>query len=133
MRHFHLEVDIDFNKKVINGSNTLTLESIKDNVNVVDLDIFKMDVFGVQDANKKDLQFEVRDARNMSDILGDQLRIHLNRPLHRGEKFNITVFYSTTSKTTSLSWMTPEQTASKTLPYLFSQCEPAYCRSIAPL
>jgi leukotriene-A4 hydrolase len=29
--------------------------------------------------------------------------------------------------------MTPEQTASKILPYLFSQCEAAHCRAIAPL
>lgn len=29
--------------------------------------------------------------------------------------------------------MTPEQTDSKVLPYLYSQCEETYCRSIAPM
>lgn len=29
--------------------------------------------------------------------------------------------------------MTPDQTSSKDLPYLFTQCEPTECRSLAPL
>lgn len=33
----------------------------------------------------------------------------------------------------ALSWMTPEQTAGKKLPYLFSQCESINCRSVAPM
>lgn len=33
----------------------------------------------------------------------------------------------------ALSWMTPEQTSGKKLPYLFSQCESINCRSVAPL
>ena len=33
----------------------------------------------------------------------------------------------------ALSWMTPEQTSGKKLPYLFSQCESINCRSVAPM
>jgi len=32
-----------------------------------------------------------------------------------------------------MSWLTPEQTATKIMSYMFSQCEPIYCRSVAPL
>lgn len=32
-----------------------------------------------------------------------------------------------------MSWMTEEQTATKVLKYMFTQCEPIYCRSVAPL
>lgn len=46
---------------------------------------------------------------------------------------NITINYQTNSESLALNWLTPAQTAGKTLPYLFTQCEPAYCRSVAPL
>jgi leukotriene-A4 hydrolase len=69
----------------------------------------------------------------MSNILGDQLHIMLKNPINQRQTINLTIFYSTTNQANALSWMTPEQTASKVLPYLYSQCEPAYCRSIAPL
>lgn len=31
-----------------------------------------------------------------------------------------------------MNWLTKEQTATKELQYLFSQCEPIECRSMAP-
>jgi leukotriene-A4 hydrolase len=33
----------------------------------------------------------------------------------------------------AMSWMNEDQTATKVLKYLFTQCEPIYCRSVAPL
>ena len=50
-----------------------------------------------------------------------------------GDSVEVTVAYSTTSDGYALSFLRAEQTDSKVLPYLFSQCEPSYCRSIAPL
>ena len=32
-----------------------------------------------------------------------------------------------------MNWLTKDQTATKVLQYLFTQCEPIECRSIAPL
>ena len=46
---------------------------------------------------------------------------------------SIRVNYNTKPTAMALSWMTPEQTAGKKLPYLFSQCESINCRSVAPL
>ena len=46
---------------------------------------------------------------------------------------SIRVNYNTQPTAMALSWMTPEQTAGKKLPYLFSQCESINCRSVAPL
>ena len=33
----------------------------------------------------------------------------------------------------ALNWLTKDQTSTKTLPYIFSQCEDANCRSLIPL
>lgn len=43
------------------------------------------------------------------------------------------VEYSTGMHATGLNWLTKKQTYNGNMPYLFSQCEPIYCRSIAPL
>lgn len=50
-----------------------------------------------------------------------------------GSSIQIKIQYSTLPEGLSLSWMSAEQTDSKVLPYLFSQCEAAHCRAIAPL
>ena len=36
--------------------------------------------------------------------------------------------YSTTPASTALAWLTPEQTAGKEQPFLFTQCEAIHCR-----
>ncbi len=50
-----------------------------------------------------------------------------------GSTISIMVSYSTLPSGQALSFMTTEQTDSKVLPYLFSQCESNHCRAVAPL
>jgi len=45
----------------------------------------------------------------------------------------LTVYFESTDDSMAMSWMTPDQTAGKVLPYLFSQCESINCRSVAPM
>ncbi len=47
-------------------------------------------------------------------------------------RFKIKIEYQTSTKCTALQWLEPNQTASKTHPYLFSQCQPIHCRSMVP-
>ena len=49
-----------------------------------------------------------------------------------GNQFKITVSYSTTNGSTALGWLTPEQTADKQHPFLFSKCQSIKCRSMLP-
>lgn len=41
--------------------------------------------------------------------------------------------YYTTTDSQAINWLTEQQTSTKTLKYLFTQCEPIHCRSIAPM
>ena len=59
--------------------------------------------------------------------------VYFNEKIPRGSEIAIKLHYATNTSGSAISWLTPAQTSSKTLPYLFSQCEPIYCRSIAPL
>ena len=47
-------------------------------------------------------------------------------------RFKIKIEYSTSENSTALQWLPPEQTAGKTHPYLFSQCQAIHCRSMVP-
>ena len=44
----------------------------------------------------------------------------------------IKIEYSTSENSTALQWLPPEQTAGKTHPYMFSQCQAIHCRSMVP-
>ena len=55
-------------------------------------------------------------------------QVKLPSPGVDGNQFKIRVNYSTTSGTTALEWLSPEQTADKQGPFLFSQCEAIHCR-----
>lgn len=63
--------------------------------------------------------------------LGTGLKIH-HRALKTGEMITIGVVYRSTNETLTLSWLTPEQTAGKEHPYVYTQNEPIYGRSMMP-
>lgn len=50
-----------------------------------------------------------------------------------GTAYTVKINYATNKDTQAINWLTPEQTAGKKLPYMFTQCEPIHCRAVAPL
>lgn len=51
----------------------------------------------------------------------------------KGKTLDIVIDYHTNSKQTAVSWLNPEQTLGGKFPFMFTQCEAIYCRSIVPI
>lgn len=66
-------------------------------------------------------------------VLGSALRIQLPSALKTKDQVLVRITYATTNKSEAINWLTKEQTGTKVLQYLFTQCEPHHCRSISPL
>ena len=78
----------------------------------------------------KPLTFQV--GALVQDV-GQPLTIELPEQIKPASTLNIRVHYTTNDQATAFSWLTPQQTLGKKLPYLFTQCQFLACRSVAPL
>ncbi|KAH9836660.1 metalloprotease [Rhodofomes roseus] len=127
--HVHFDWTVDWAKQVISGSATHTLVVREDNVNEVVLDAFALNVEKafVED---KETTFSLDPSH---PVMGAALHVPLPSGLKVGEQVKSTIHYSTTKDCMALQWLDKEQTQGKTFPYLFSQCQPIYARSLAPL
>ena len=109
------------------------------------LDIWDMDIDSVE-AMPANAAQALRDGQDvqplasldfktyeLNPIIGQTLAVQLPGLATPNMIQSIRVNYRTQPTSMALSWMTPEQTAGKKLPYLFSQCESINCRSVAPL
>ena len=65
--------------------------------------------------------------------LGSALRIYLTDKVAAGNTLQLMVDYSTNDKSAAINWLTPAQTASDTLSYMFTECQDSHCRSVAPM
>ncbi|EGR31154.1 leukotriene a4 hydrolase, putative [Ichthyophthirius multifiliis] len=126
--HYDHIIYIDFNNKVLNGSTNYQFSALK-NTLVVQLDIRNIEVKQCFMNNQK-LIFNIQ---KVSEQLGDQLNIFLCEDIEKGNIFHIQINYTTiNSQNSALNWLNPQQTKGKLHPYLFTQCEPIYARSIFP-
>jgi len=132
-----LDAEVDFKTSMINANVTHTL-NVLDRTSQLILDTMNLDIKNAwhvtEDAMKKKsyktLNFIVSQPNKN---LGSVVQIQFTEAVQSGTTQMVMVEYSTSPEAIGLNWLTKEQTNTKTLPYLFSQCEPIYCRSIAPL
>jgi aminopeptidase N len=119
VRHLELDLDILFDRKILNGSVRLNYEPGESPELV--LDTRDLQIHGVKNA----AGFELGAP---DPILGSPLRI---RTLP-GETY-VRVHYSTSPAATGLQWLEPSQTAGKQHPFLYSQSQAIHARSWVPL
>ncbi|GJE92025.1 peptidase family M1-domain-containing protein [Phanerochaete sordida] len=126
--HIHFEWTLDFAAQNIAGSATHTLAVKEDGVREVVFDTAALDIEKVE-VDGQAAKYELGEKHV---VMGSALRIPLSSVAKAGSTLKITIFYKTTEGCTALQWLDKDQTQGKKHPYLFSQCQPIYARSLTP-
>ena len=121
--HVDLDLDVSFESKTLSGRALLDILPARGAKQIV-LDVDDLDITEVTTADRKPLRYTVgpRDKE-----LGSALTIDLPASTRQ-----IAIRYSTKPGASALQWLSPELTAGKKLPYLFSQGQPINNRSWIP-
>ena len=123
VHHVALDLGVDFAGKRIGGTATLDIDRKPDAREIV-LDSKGLEVESVTDAEGEPLQFKLGAA---DPAKGAPLAIAL-----RPDTKRLVIRYKSAPDAESLQWLTPEQTAGKRHPYLFSQGQPTLNRGWIP-
>jgi aminopeptidase N len=121
--HVALDLVADFEARRLRGTATLTLQRLAGNTELI-LDTRDLDIQQVTDDSGGTLAFTMGEP---DAILGQALAITLPP---RDTK--VVVRYQTRPQAAALQWLTPEQTAGKKRPYLFSQGQAILTRTWIP-
>jgi leukotriene-A4 hydrolase len=122
MKHLHWVAKIDFDKKVIDATAEWTFTNEK-NVKKLILDSYDLRILQVK-VNDKEVAF----SKGVLDkLIGSAITI----PLTANDSV-VKIYYKTSPTATALQWLSPQQTAGKKMPYLFTQCESINARTIIP-
>ncbi|CCM06484.1 uncharacterized protein FIBRA_08753 [Fibroporia radiculosa] len=127
--HVDFDWTVDFAQSTISGSVTHTLTVRKENVQHV---VFDSSALAIESAvvEGKIAQFDLGAPQ---PVVGSALRVSLPAGLKTDSKVKVTIFYKTSKDSMALQWLAKEQTQGKSFPFLFSQCQPIYARTMAPL
>ena len=127
--HVDLNLDVNFDAKVLDGIATIDFERVKPDADMLVLDTKDLLIKSVRifaDGKPEAVTDYTMDAADK--VLGEALRIPLTDKTDQ-----ILISYRTSPKAEGLQWLSPEQTAGKKHPYLVSQAQALNARTMAPL
>jgi aminopeptidase N len=121
--HVALDLTVDFDARRLGGTAVLDIDRKPEAKKIV-LDDKGLEIAGITDGSKQPLQWQVG-ARDPN--LGTPLTVALRPDTRR-----LVISYKSAPEAGALLWLTPEQTAGKKAPFLFSQGESIENRSWIP-
>jgi len=122
VKHLDLDYDVLFDKRILKGTATLTLD--RQGASQLILDTRKLTIEKVEIAGSP-----AKFSLGASDpILGAPLTISL--PANAA---TVRITYATSPEASALQWLDPAQTAGKKRPFLFTQSQAIHARSWIPL
>jgi leukotriene-A4 hydrolase len=124
VKHLDLDITVNFETQSISGKASWQIDNVsKGNEIIFDENTLNITKVTLGD-DEKETKFE----------LGAAVEFH-GKPLHITIEPNTTkvnIYYSTTKDAVALQWLTPQQTADKKKPFLFSQGESVWSRTWIP-
>jgi leukotriene A-4 hydrolase/aminopeptidase len=129
VRHVDLNFDVLFDRKVLKGASTLTIERIKSDADSLKLDTRDLKIISAYTSNDginfTSAQFTLGAA---DKILGAPLAVQLPP-----QATKVRIEYETSPNASGVQWLGPAQTAGKKYPYVFTQSQAIHARSWIPL
>ena len=122
--HLSLDAKVDFEARIIAGTAQYDLRRTSPDAQRLVLDTWKLNVSSVKDQEGKKLAYKWSD---FDALFGSALEIEL---LPTTSAVQIT--YTTDPSAKALQWLLPQQTAGKTMPYLFTQSQAILARTWLP-
>jgi len=127
--HIDLNLDVNFDAKVLDGIATLDFERVKPEANMLVLDTKDLLIKSVRLFSGSTAEAPTDYTMDAVDkVLGEALRIPLTDNTDK-----VLISYRTSPTAEGLQWLSPAQTAGKKKPYLFSQAQAINARTMAPL
>jgi len=121
--HVALDLNVDFDAKRIGGTAALDIDRKPDAKEII-LDDKGLEIESITDGSNEPLEYKVGAA---DPKLGSPLAVTLRPDTRR-----LIIKYKSAPDAGALQWLTPEQTAGKKKPYLFSQGQAIENRSWIP-
>ena len=123
MRRLALDLEVDFDRKVLSGTARLTFAAPSSGR--VDLDTKGLTLKSVVTGAGAEVPHTLEPDE---PILGRRLRLELPPGTE-----SVVVAYETSPGSTALQWLEPRQTEGRRHPFLFSQCQATHAREVAPV
>lgn len=127
--HVSLDLEVLFGQRTLRGTALLSVEHVKSGATKLTLDSRALQIDEAETSRDGKTFREARfDIGKPDAILGAPIHIDVEK-----ETRLVRIRYSTSPSATALQWLTPEQTAGKKLPFLYTQGEAIHTRSWIPL
>ena len=126
--HIHLNLKVDFQQRQLRGSIEHTLKKHNPSVNQLSLDTRELEISDVKILSEEKWITAHFELAKEDKVRGSQLNINLTP-----ETTRVRVYYHTSPNASGLQWLTPEQTAGKKFPFMFSQSQAIHSRSWMPI
>ena len=121
--------NVDFDNQIIHGLLKIYFNSLMDG-EVIVLDTKSLKIFSIIDSDTgEELEWEL-DTIHSLDALGIPLKIY--KEYKKDDIVTILIKYDTTKEGQAVQFLSKEITSSGQ-PFMFTQCESIYCRSLLPI
>ena len=124
-KHLDLDIEVNFDQKVISGSASYLIDNLTGTDKIIfdarDLQIEKVYLGD----DMQETTFELGDSK---PFLGQPLVVNI-----KPDTKKVTIKYKTSPEAAALQWLSPQQTAGKKHPFLFTQSQAILARTWIPI